>query len=238
MSVKTLTIDGKMVTGVAGDSVFTVAHHADIDIPRLCHLGGLPDVGACRMCLVEVEGRPRLQAACMTEVTEGMVVRTDTEVLRKHRKLLMELLLAEGNHVCAVCVSNGHCELQDLAARLGVEHVRVAYQHPRRAVDLSHPRFGLDLNRCIACTRCVRTCDEVEGAHVWDMAGRGHTLHLVADLGEPWGASENCTQCGKCVQVCPTGALFTKGLGVGEMQKDRSFLKYIVYGRERHQWSR
>jgi bidirectional [NiFe] hydrogenase diaphorase subunit len=167
-----------------------------------------------------------------------MVVLTATEKLKRHRKLLLELLLAEGNHVCAVCVSNGNCELQALATELGVDHVRVPYQHPVRAVDLSHQRFGLDLNRCIDCTRCVRTCDEVEGAHVWDMAGRGQGLHLVADLGEPWGASENCTSCGKCVQVCPTGALFTKGLGVGEMEKDRSFLKYIVYGRERHQWIR
>jgi bidirectional [NiFe] hydrogenase diaphorase subunit len=238
MSVKTLTIDGKMLTGLAGDSIFTVAWHNDIRIPRLCHVGGVADVGACRLCLVEVEGRARLQAACMTEVEEGMVVHTATEKLQKHRKLLLELLLAEGNHVCAVCVSNGNCELQDLAAELGVDHVRVAYQHPQRQVDLSHPRFGLDLNRCIDCTRCVRTCDDVEGAHVWDMAGRGQGLHLVADLGEPWGESENCTQCGKCVQVCPTGALFTKGLGVGEMEKDRSFLKYIVYGRERHQWIR
>jgi bidirectional [NiFe] hydrogenase diaphorase subunit len=236
MSVKTLTIDGRMLTGKGGDSIFTVAHHNDIAIPRLCHLGGVEDVGACRLCLVEVEGRPKLQAACITEIAEGMVVHTDSERVRGYRKLLVELLFAEGNHVCAVCVSNGNCELQDLATALGIDHVRVAYRHPQRSVDLSHPRFGLDLNRCVQCTRCVRTCDDVEGAHVWDMAGRGAKLHLVADLGEPWGASPNCTSCGKCVQVCPTGALFTKGMGVGEMKKDRSFLKYIVYGRERHQW--
>jgi bidirectional [NiFe] hydrogenase diaphorase subunit len=236
VSVKTLTIDGKMLTGVAGESVFSVAWHNEIRIPRLCHLGGVPDVGACRLCLVEVEGRSKLSASCMTEIEEGMVVRTDTEQLREYRKLLLELLFAEGNHVCAVCVSNGNCELQDLATELGIDHVRVPYRHQKRAVDLSHERFGLDLNRCIACTRCVRTCDDVEGAHVWDMAGRGEKLHLVADLGEPWGESKNCTSCGKCVQVCPTGALFTKGVGIGEMKKDRSFLKYIVYGRERHQW--
>lgn len=236
MSVLTLTIDGKMLTGMVGESIFTVAFHNGIKIPRLCHVGGLSDVGACRLCLVEVEGRAKLQAACLTEIVEGMVVRTDTDTLRAHRKLLVELLLAEGNHVCAVCVSNGHCELQDLAAELGIDHVRVPYQYPKRDVDLSHARFGLDLNRCIQCTRCVRTCDEVEGAHTWDMAGRGARLHLVADLGEPWGTSETCTSCGKCVQVCPTGALFTKGVGVGGMAKDRSFLKYIVYGRERQQW--
>jgi bidirectional [NiFe] hydrogenase diaphorase subunit len=236
MSVLTLSIDGKMLTGMVGESIFTVAHHNGIKIPRLCHVGGLGDVGACRLCLVEVEGRPKLQAACLTEIVEGMVVRTDTDTLRAHRKLLVELLLAEGNHVCAVCVSNGHCELQDLASELGIDHVRVPYRYPKREVDLSHERFGLDLNRCIFCTRCVRTCDEVEGAHVWDMAGRGAHLRVIADLGEPWGASETCTSCGKCVQLCPTGALFDKGAGVGGMRKDRSFLKYIVYGRERQQW--
>ena len=236
MSVKTLTIDGKMVTGLAGDSIFRVAWNSDIHIPRLCHVGGVPDVAACRLCLVEVEGRGKLQASCMTDIEEGMVVHTDTDALREYRKLLVELLLAEGNHVCAVCVSNGNCELQDLATALGVDHVRVPYRHPKREVDLSHEQFGLDMNRCIACTRCVRTCDSVEGAHVWDMAGRGESLRLVADLGTPWGESENCTSCGKCVQVCPTGALFTKGVGVGEMKKDRRFLKYIVYGRETHRW--
>ena len=236
MTVKTLTIDGRMVTGVAGQSIFTVAWHNEIKIPRLCHLGGVTDVGACRLCLVEVEGRARLQTSCMTEVEEGMVVHTDTPQLREYRKLLLELLFAEGNHVCAVCVSNGHCELQQMAAEVGVDHVRVAYRNPTRPVDLSHERFGLDLNRCISCTRCVRTCDEVEGAHVWDMAGRGEKLHLVADLAAPWGDSEASTDCGKCVQVCPTGALFVKGAGVGQMTKDRRFLKYIVYGRERKQW--
>jgi bidirectional [NiFe] hydrogenase diaphorase subunit len=236
MSAKTLTIDGKMLTGVAGETVFTVAWHNGIQIPRLCHLGGVSDVGACRLCLVEIDGRTKLSASCMTPIEEGMVVRTDTEELREHRKLLLELLLAEGNHVCAVCVSNGNCELQDLATELGIDHVRVPYRHPKREVDLSHERFGLDHNRCVACTRCVRTCDEVEGAHVWDMANRGEKLKVVADLGEPWGASQSCTDCGKCVQVCPTGALFTKGMAVGEMKKDRGFLKYVVYGRERQQW--
>jgi bidirectional [NiFe] hydrogenase diaphorase subunit len=236
MTVKTLTIDGKMLTGVAGESVFTVAWHNDLHLPRLCHLGGVSDVGACRLCLVEIEGRPKLQPSCMTEIEEGMVVHTNTEKLRGYRKLLVELLLAEGNHVCSVCVSNGHCELQALATELGVDHLRVPARWPKRSVDLSHERFGLDLNRCVACTRCVRTCDEVEGAHVWDMAGRGEKLHLVADLDAPWGESEACTDCGKCVQVCPTGALFAKGAGVGGMTKDRRFLKYIVYGRERKQW--
>ena len=102
MSVKTLQIDGKMITGSDGDSIFTVAWEHGIHIPRLCHIGGISDVGACRLCLVEVEGQRRLQASCLTPVQEGMVVHTDTEKLRAQRKLIVELLMAERNHVCAV----------------------------------------------------------------------------------------------------------------------------------------
>jgi bidirectional [NiFe] hydrogenase diaphorase subunit len=236
MSVKTLQIDGKMVTGRAGETLFSVAWDHGIRIPRLCHVGGLSDVGACRLCLVEIEGQRRLQASCLTEVQEGMVVRTDTPKLKAHRKLIVELLLAERNHVCSVCVANGNCELQDLAAQLGVDHVRVRYQFPSLPVDVTHDRFGLDHNRCILCTRCVRVCDEVEGAHTWDVAGRGTLSTIISDLGEPWGQSDSCTSCGKCVQVCPTGALFSKGKSVAEMQKDRRFLKYIVTAREKKQW--
>lgn len=236
MSVKTLQIDGRMFTGMEGETIFSVAWDHGIKIPRLCHVGGLPDAGACRLCLVEVEGQKRLQAACLTPVQEGMVVHTDTPRLKAHRKLIVELLLAERNHVCAVCVANGACELQSLAAALGIDHVRVRYQFPKLPVDVTHERFGMDQNRCILCTRCVRICDQVEGAHTWDVAGRGTHSRIISDLGEPWGESDSCTGCGKCVQVCPTGALFAKGKSVAEMRKDRSFLKYIVTAREKQQW--
>jgi len=227
-----------MMTGAPGESIFNVAWNNGIHIPRLCHVGGLSDVGACRLCLVEVQGQSRLLPSCMTPVREGMVVRTNTPALQQHRKMIVELLLAERNHICSVCVANGACELQDLAANLGVDHVRVRYQHPQLGMDLTHDRFGLDHNRCILCTRCVRICDEVEGAHTWDVGYRGANARVICDLGESWGSSETCTGCGKCVQVCPTGALFLKGRSVGEMRKDRSFLKYIVTAREKRQWIR
>lgn len=236
MSVYTLQIDGKMVTGRATDSVFSVAWEHGIRIPRLCHVGGLSDVGACRLCMVEVEGQKRLQAACLTPVREGMVVHTDTLRLRSHRKLIVEMLLAERNHVCAVCVANTACELQTLAASLGIEHIRFRYRFPALPVDTSHERFGLDHNRCILCTRCVRVCDEIEGAHTWDVMGRGAKSLIISDLGDPWGTSDSCTGCGKCVQVCPTGALFDKGRTIAEMRKDRGFLKYIVTARKEKQW--
>jgi bidirectional [NiFe] hydrogenase diaphorase subunit len=236
MSVKTLEIDGKMVTGVAGETIFSVAWEHDIHLPRLCHIGGLSNPGACRLCLVEIEGQKKLQAACLTPVEEGMVVRTQTDRLKAHRKLIVELLLAERNHVCAVCVVNGACELQNVAKELGIDHVRPRYQFPSMPVDTTHERFGIDHNRCILCTRCMRVCHEVEGAHTWDVFGRGTGSRMISDLGEPWGDSDTCTNCGKCVQVCPTGALFVKGKSVAEMSKDRGFLKYIVTAREKRQW--
>ncbi len=233
MSVSTFEVDGKTITATAGQTIFDAAWDSAIHIPRLCHLGGLSDVGACRLCLVEIEGQKKLQASCLTKVAQDMVVRTDTPRLREYRKLIVELLFAERNHVCSVCVLNGACELQTLAAELGVDHIRLSPRYPELAVDISHERFGLDHNRCILCTRCVRVCDEVEGAHTWDVAGRGADCLIVSDMGTAWGASDTCTGCGKCVQVCPTGALFLKGKTVAEMQKDRSFLKYIVSARER-----
>jgi bidirectional [NiFe] hydrogenase diaphorase subunit len=236
MSVKTLEIDGRMVTGVTGETIFAVAWEHGVKIPRLCHVGGLSDPGACRLCLVEIEGQRKLQAACLTPIEEGMVVRTSTEKLERQRRLIVELLLAERNHVCAVCVMNGACELQDLAARFGIDHVRPRYRFPTLPVDTTHERFGIDHNRCILCTRCVRVCDEVEGAHTWDVSGRGTASLIISDMGEPWGQSESCTSCGKCVQVCPTGALFSKGKTVAEMRKDRGFLKYIVTAREKKLW--
>ncbi|HSW49679.1 MAG TPA: bidirectional hydrogenase complex protein HoxU [Bryobacteraceae bacterium] len=228
MSVKTLEIDGRMVTGLAGATIFSVAWDNGIHIPRLCHVGGLSDLGACRLCLVEIEGQRRFYAACMTPIEEGMVVRTATDRLKAHRKMIIELLFAERNHVCAVCVMNGGCELQDLAAEHGIDHVRLRYQFPSLAVDTSHERFGVDHNRCVLCTRCVRICDEVEGAHTWDLSGRGAGSTVIADLGQPWGDSDTCTDCGKCVQVCPTGALAEKGWAVEEMVKSNESIRKLA----------
>lgn len=236
MAVVTLTINGQAVSARAGETLLAAAKEAGVPIPTLCHLDGVSEAAACRLCLVEVEGRGRLQASCVTPVAEGMVVRTETETLREYRRMILELLFAEGNHVCAVCVASGHCELQTAAAESGMDHVRYDYLSPTRPVDVSHEQFAFDHNRCILCTRCVRTCDEIEGAHTWDVAGRGTHTHVIADMDQPWGEAATCTACGKCVQACPTGALFRQGTTVAEMTKDRERLARLVLARKEKQW--
>ena len=214
-----IRIDGEYVPAQEGQTILDVARSAGKYIPTLCWLANLTPVGACRLCVVEVSGINRLLPACTTPVRDGMSVTTNSEKLTQYRRIIVEFLFAERNHQCAVCVSNNHCELQAMAQRLGVTNVRYAYSFPKLAADLSHDRYVLDHNRCILCTRCVRVCAEVEGAHVWDVSGRGVNSRIVSDLNRPWGESRSCTNCGKCVQVCPTGALSEKGFAVEEMVK-------------------
>ncbi len=230
--VVTLTINGKQVGARADETIMEVAEEQGIRIPALCHISGLSDIGACRLCVVEIQGNPRLQPACVTRVSEGMTVTTHSERLKSHRRTIVEMLFAERNHVCSVCVSNGHCDLQNLAVECGMQEVTLPYLAPKLDVDASHKRFVMDPNRCVMCTRCVRVCDEIEGAHTWDIMGRGVESRVITDLGKPWGESDTCTSCGKCVQVCPTGALFEKGVSVAEMTKRRQFLPYLKTMRE------
>jgi bidirectional [NiFe] hydrogenase diaphorase subunit len=232
VEVKTLIIDGEEVSALRGQTILEVARENDINIPTLCHLEGLSDVGACRLCLVEIKGSNKLLPACVATVFEGMEVTTNSERLQKHRRTILEMLFAERNHICSVCVSNGQCELQTLGQEQGLTHVRLPYRNPQLTVDASHVRYTVDHNRCILCTRCVRACTEIEGAHVWDVMGRGINSIVITDLHEEWGSSTTCTNCGKCVQVCPTGALFDKSKVGVDHPKNPDFLPYLNLMRE------
>jgi bidirectional [NiFe] hydrogenase diaphorase subunit len=232
----TVSFDGVEVEAYPDESVLQTARRFGVGIPSLCFLEGLSVWGGCRLCVVEVAEDHRLRPACATPVATDMEILVDTPQLRAYRKAILELLFAEGNHVCAVCVSNGNCELQDMAVKCGMDHVRYDQQAPVRQVDASHPKYVFDPNRCILCTRCVRVCDEIEGAHVWDIAARGAYAELVTELDKPWGESTSCTWCGKCVAVCPTGSLFYQGSAVGEMHHSADTIKRLAAARLRHEY--
>ncbi len=238
MAVITLTINDQLISARDDQTLLDAAKEAGIHIPTLCHIDGVDDIGACRLCLIEVDGINKLLPACVTKPSEGMVVKTDTERLNNYRRQIVELLFAERNHICAVCVANGNCELQDLAVSVGMDHVRYDYLDPSCDVDLSHKRYGMDHNRCVLCARCVRVCDEIEGAHTKDIQGRGTNARIITDMAQPWGLSFTCTSCGKCVSACPTGALFYHGATVAEMERDRTRISFLVTAREKKQWIR
>lgn len=209
MSSVRLTINEQQVTASEGRTVLDVCRSNGIHVPTLCHHPALSDVGACRLCIVEIEGQRRPVPACTTPADEDMVIRTATPALEEMRRQTLELLFAERNHICPFCPMSGNCELQKAAYDHRIDHIRYDYCFPAFLTDNSHSRISLDHNRCILCTRCVRACDELIGAHVLDLDQRGSKSILIADNGVPLGES-SCVSCGTCIEVCPTGALFEK----------------------------
>ncbi len=232
MQTVEIQVNDKKIKAEAGQTVLAACRQNGIEIRTLCALKGLSMVGACRLCLVEMEGSPRLFPACTTLVAANQKYRTDTERLRKYQRLTVELLFAERNHVCSVCVANNRCELQNLGYQVGMDHVRFPYLNPPCPVDASHPYFVLDHNRCVLCTRCVRVCDEVEGAHNWDVQGRGIESRVISDFCQPWGESTTCTSCGKCLEVCPVGAIWPKDKAQGQVEKRPDFVSELIEKRK------
>ncbi len=205
----TLTINGKQVKGKEGDTVLDICQANGIDLPTLCHFKGLNDVGACRLCVVEIERERRPVPACTYPAREGLVIQTHNEKLEKYRRLVLELLFTERNHLCAQCVASGDCELQSLAYKYQMDNARYPYSWPALPVDSVNDYLVIDHNRCILCGRCIRTCDEIVGVHTLDFGYRGWKDMVVADLNQSLGTS-SCISCGACFQVCPTGAIFSK----------------------------
>jgi bidirectional [NiFe] hydrogenase diaphorase subunit len=227
-----IIIDGKQVETVQGKTLLEVCRENQVDIPTMCHLDGLKDVGACRLCLVEIQGTSKLLPSCTTKVQDQQVINTQSERLKKYRRMITEMFFAEGNHVCSVCVANGSCELQDLGYKVGMDSVRFPYLFQQKEVDASHPWFVMDHNRCVLCTRCVRVCSDVEGAHNWNIMNRGYKAKIISDFNTPWGESTTCTSCSKCVDVCPTGALWPKKTIQGQYQKNPDKVSELVEKRK------
>jgi bidirectional [NiFe] hydrogenase diaphorase subunit len=214
-----IQVDDKQLNVTPGKTILEVCREHDIEILTMCHLKGLMDVGSCRLCLVEVEGINKLLSACTTKVSANMVIRTKTERIKKYQRITTELFFAERNHVCAVCVANGKCELQNLGYKVEMDTIRYPHLFPQCDVDTSHPWYVMDHNRCIMCTRCVRVCQQVEGAYNWDVMARGFNVRVISDFNTPWGESSTCTSCGKCVHACPTGAIWPKAIVQGQLAK-------------------
>lgn len=207
----TLTIDGKTCAGEQGQTILDIARNNDINIPTLCHLKGLTPWGGCRLCIVELEGSLKTVPSCATPAVDGSKLIANSERLHGLRKATLELLFSERNHICPMCQSNkGDCGLQHQGYVHGITGIRYPYLYPALPVDLTAKYFGQDHNRCILCTRCVRTCDEMEGVHTLDIAYRGIKNRVVVDMHKTFGESASCTACGACVANCPTGALFDK----------------------------
>jgi predicted molibdopterin-dependent oxidoreductase YjgC len=205
----TLTVDGRAVAARAGSTVLETCREAGIEIPTLCHDPRLEPFGACRLCVVEIEGMRGFPASCTTPAAEGMVVTTTSEPLRAIRSTVVELLLSDHKVECLTCESNGGCGLQDAAYDLGIETVRFEGEKHESHVDDANPLIERDLAKCISCGRCVRICHEVQGCDVWGYTGRG--FDSVPNT--PFGVSlleAGCEFCGQCVSTCPTGALTDK----------------------------
>jgi len=228
MNVLPITIDDKKLEVDPQKTILEVCRENDIEILTMCHLKGLSDTGACRLCLVEIEGINRLLSACSTKVTHNMVVRTDTERIKKYQRNTVELFFAERNHMCSICVSNGKCELQKLGYKVEMDSIRYPHLFPQCNVDTSHPWYVMDHNRCIMCTRCIRVCKEVEGAHNWDVMNRGHQVRIISDFNTPWGESTTCTSCGKCLHACPTGAIWPKAIVQGQLEKKPEIIDELM----------
>jgi NADP-reducing hydrogenase subunit HndD len=200
-----ITINGKKVSVPEGSTIMEAARINNIYIPNLCYLEGVHKFGSCRLCVVEVEGMRNLQASCIVPVREGMVVRTNTERVRKARKVLYELILSDHPKDCLNCERNRSCELQEIGYLLGVTEARFEGECSVGLQDLS-PSITRDMAKCILCRRCVTICNEVQGVGVLNAQNRGFKTVIGPALDLPLD-SVNCTYCGQCTVVCPVGAL-------------------------------
>jgi formate dehydrogenase major subunit len=221
----TLTIDGNSVTVPEGTSIMRAAMQMGTQIPKLCATDMVDAFGSCRLCLVEIDGRAGTPASCTTPVAPGMVVKTQTDRLKRLRKGVMELYISDHPLDCLTCSANGDCELQDMAGAVGLRDVRYGYEGENHVFakqdgaananflpkDESNPYFTYDPSKCIVCSRCVRACEETQGTFALTIAGRGFDSRVSPGMQESFLTSE-CVSCGACVQACPTATLNEKAV--------------------------
>ncbi len=203
-----LKIDGRDVQAKEGTTILNAAKENGIEIPTLCYLKDLNEIGACRVCLVEIEGKDTLSAACNTVVREGIVVNTRSRKVLDARRMNLQFILSNHNYTCPTCVRNQNCELQRLAYDTGITDVLFSHSYEKFEWDTSFPLIR-DASKCIKCMRCIQVCDKVQGLKVWDTAGTGrHTSVNVSENRSIGNA--NCALCGQCITHCPVGALHAR----------------------------
>ena len=208
-----LKINGLSVSVPEGTSIMRAAAEAGINVPKLCATDNLDPFGSCRLCLVEIEGRRGYPASCTTPVAEGIEVKTETPKLEDLRRGVMELYISDHPLDCLTCATNGDCELQDMAGRVGLRDVRYGYEgenHLDAIKDESNPYFTFDPSKCIVCSRCVRACEEVQGTFALTIDGRGFESKVSA--GNKDFMDSECVSCGACVQACPTATLIENSI--------------------------
>lgn len=209
MNMVSITIDNQVVSVPQGTTILEAAKQIGVYIPTLCYLKDVNEFGACRMCLVEVEGVNRLLTSCIVEATEGMKIRTNTKAIRQARKDNLELILSNHDRKCLTCTRNQNCELQTLCDDLGIRDIAFEGENTVHPVDYSSPSIVRDNNKCILCGRCVAVCDKVQHVGVLGFKERGFKTYV----GQPFDkalSDSPCIGCGQCINVCPVGALHEK----------------------------
>ncbi len=229
----TLTIDGRRLEGRQGQTILEVARENGIFIPTLCHHRKIPKIGACRVCVVEIENARSLAASCSMPISRGMVIRTDTKKVRDAQRLIVELLWSSGDHNCLTCEQNGACELQDLIYWLKIDKPRFEIKPPGFTPDTTGAMISRDPNKCVLCGRCIEACNNTVVNEVLSFANRGTDVQVVCDYDLPMGSSK-CVQCGECVQLCPVGAITDKKARGGgrpwELEKYNTTCPYCGVG--------
>ena len=204
-----LTIDGQKVTVPKGTTILDAAKKAGIDIPTLCFLKDINEVGDCRMCIVEVEGRKGFATSCIQTVEEGMVVHTHTPNVLEARHVILDLIISNHAKDCLTCTRSGNCELQTLATKFNVLNIEFDGERTEHKIDDLSPSIVRDFNKCILCRRCVAACKNVQKIGAIDCINRGFES-CISTVGDHSLNDVNCTFCGQCIEACPTGALHEK----------------------------